>query len=66
QMQVQMLDQSVYLRRLWIKRASDGRLCLWRSFYFEFTATGEDRYQGRVVMLGSRIEAVQLEPHRMH
>ena len=66
EMDVQMLDQSVYLRKLWLKRNSRGALCLWRAFYFEFTSTGEDRYSGRVVMLSRRIEGVQLDPHRVH
>ncbi|MDO3388563.1 DUF3301 domain-containing protein [Gilvimarinus sp. SDUM040013] len=66
EMGVQMLDQSVYLRRLWFKRNSKGALSLWRAFYFEFTSTGSDRYSGRVLMLGRRIEQVELEPHRVH
>jgi hypothetical protein len=64
-MQVQLLDQSVSLRRLWFKRNAQGRLCLWRAFYFEFTVIGDDRYVGRVVMLGDRVSEVQLEPHRV-
>lgn len=64
-MEVQMLDQSVYLRRLWIKRGRDGRPGFWRAFYFEFTVTGGDRYTGRVLMLGRRIERIELEPHHM-
>jgi|SRR5690606_21992318 len=64
-MQVQLLDQSVYLRRLWFKRNERGHLLLWRAFYFEFTAVGDDRYLGRVVMLGNRVSEVQLEPHRV-
>ena len=66
EMDVQMLDQSVYLRRLWFKRNRNGVMSLWRAFYFEFTSTGEDRYTGRVVMLGRRIEGVQLDPHKVH
>jgi len=66
EMEVQMLDQSVYLRRLWFKRNSSGALSLWRAFYFEFTVSGEDRYTGRVLMLARRVEAVQLDPHRLH
>lgn len=65
-MQVQLLDQSVYLRRLWIKRDERGRLSLWRAFYFEFTVIGDDRYFGRVVMLGNRVNEVQLEAHRFN
>ena len=65
-MQVQMLDQSVYLRRLWFKRDGRGNFCLWRAFYFEFTVIGDDRYFGRVIMLGARVSEVQLEPHRVN
>lgn len=66
EMQVQMLDQTVYLRRLWIKRDARGRPGLWRAFHFEFTVTGGDRYFGRVLMLGRHIQQVELEPHRLH
>lgn len=66
QMDVQLLDEAIYLRKIWLKRNSKGHLCLWRAFYFEFTATGEDRYSGRVLMLGNNITDVQLEPHRLH
>jgi len=62
-MQVQLLDQSVYLRKLWFRRNKHGRLGFWRVYYFEFTVTGGTRYVGRVFMLGRRIERVELEPH---
>lgn len=65
-MDVQLLDESIYLRRLWLKRNEHGRLAFWRAFYFEFTVSGSDRYFGRVLMLGNRIQEVQLEPHRLH
>lgn len=66
EMEVQLLDQSVYLRRIWIKRNDRGQLCLWRAFYFDFTVRGDDRYQGRVLVMGSKVTAVQLEPHRVN
>jgi len=66
ELQVQMLDESVYLRRLWVKRNAQGKLVFWRAFYFEFTVSGGERYFGRVLMLGNLIEEVQLEPHRLH
>ena len=53
-MQVQLLDQSVYLRKLWFRRNKHGRLGFWRVYYFEFTVTGGTRYVGRVFMLGRR------------
>ncbi len=62
---VQLLDDSIGLRGVWLKRDGDGRLQFWRSYNFEFTATGDDRYQGRVVMLGEKVSGIQLNPHRI-
>ena len=66
EMDVQLLDETVYLRRLWFKRNGQGILSLWRAFYFEFTVNGADRYYGRVIMLGAHITNVELDPHRLH
>ncbi len=65
-MQVQFLDQTVFLKKLYIKRNSTGHLGFMREYYFEFTVSGEDRYFGRVFMLGNRVESVNLDPHRIH
>lgn len=65
-MEVQLLDETIFLRRIWLKRNERGQLSFWRAFYFEFTVTGADRYFGRVLMLGNSIQEVQLEPHRLH
>ena len=66
EMEVQFLDQSVSLGRIWLKRAADNKVRIWRSYQFEFTATGDQRYRGQVVMLGNAVEFVQLEPHRIN
>ena len=63
-MDVELLDDAVYLRGLWFKRDDQGRLRVWRRFLFDFTSTGEERYTGRVIMLGTRILNMELEPHR--
>ncbi|MDX1633589.1 MAG: DUF3301 domain-containing protein [Marinobacter sp.] len=65
-MDVMLLDDAVYLRGLWFKRDQDGHLRVWRRFLFDFTATGEERYLGRIIMLGRRIEHIELEPHRFN
>jgi hypothetical protein len=65
-MDVQLLDDSIVLRGFWLKRDGRGSLRLWRSYLFEFSSTGEQRYSGRVILLGPHIESVQLEPHRLH
>ncbi len=63
-MDLQMLDDYVALNAFWLKRNDQGQLQIWRAYVFEFTSTGEDRYNGRIIMLGRVIEAIQLEPHR--
>ncbi len=61
---VQLLDDTVALRGFGWKRDAHGRLRPWRAFAFEFTATGDERYRGRTLMLGNRLERVELPPHR--
>ena len=65
-MGVQLLDDSVVLRGFWFKRDSRGELRVRRSYLFEFTSTGDERYHGGTVMLGSRVETIQLAPHRLN
>ncbi len=65
QMDLQFLDESVALRALWFKRAPDGQIRVWRSYTFEFTATGEDRYKGRIVLLGKQVTSIHTPPHRL-
>lgn len=62
---VMLLDDAVCLRGLWFKRDRWGRVRVWRRFLFDFTVTGEERYIGRIIMLGRRIEQIELEPHRI-
>ena len=63
---VQLLDESVVLRGFWLKRDASGILRVRRSYIFEFTSTGDERYHGAVVMLGTLLETVQLEPNRLN
>jgi hypothetical protein len=63
---VQLLDDALVLSGFWLKRDPAGKLCLRRSYSFEFTTTGEERYHGATVMLGRRLESVQLAPHRLN
>jgi hypothetical protein len=63
-MDVLLLDDAIYLRGLWVKRDDRGQLRVWRRFLFEFSTTGEERYTGRIIMLGQTITHMELEPHR--
>ncbi|MDT8449899.1 MAG: DUF3301 domain-containing protein, partial [Wenzhouxiangellaceae bacterium] len=50
----QLLDQTVSLRAVRPRRGDKG-LCLERSYRFEFSADGETRQPGGVLMAGGRI-----------
>ena len=62
---VQLLDQSVFLNKMTFGKDQRGNVGLVRSYAFEFTSTGEKRYNGRLKMLGPRLTDIELEPHRM-
>ncbi|MDD1613329.1 MAG: DUF3301 domain-containing protein [Methylococcaceae bacterium] len=64
-MEVQMLDGYVALNGLWLKRDKAGKMRLRRSFLFEFSSTGYERYNGTVLMLGFRVESIYMEPYRI-
>lgn len=63
--QLQLLDDNIALRALWCKRSAQGGLALWRRYHFEFSAQGDERYQGRIITLGEQIESIELQPHRL-
>lgn len=65
QMDVQLLDEYVALNGLWPKRDDQGKLKAWRSYQFEFSSTGDERYNGKVVMLGMKILSIQLDPYKI-
>ncbi|WP_299976818.1 DUF3301 domain-containing protein [uncultured Pseudoteredinibacter sp.] len=62
---VQLLDDSIALKGIEFQRAGNGNMGLRREFAFEFTSTGNHRYQGWVIMQGSRNVSVELPPHRL-
>jgi hypothetical protein len=64
-MEVQMLDGYVALNGIWLKRDKAGKIRLRRSFLFEFSSTGHERYNGTVLMLGRGVESIYMEPYRI-
>lgn len=61
QSNVQLLDDTVALERLWLRRDRDGRLKLERLYLFEFTDTGLIRLVGSVLLIGWRVEVLHME-----
>ncbi len=60
-----ILDQTVVLKKLSLKRDQGGTLRIFRNYAFEFSSTGEDRYKGSVCLIGPRLHGVTLAPHRV-
>jgi hypothetical protein len=61
--ELQFLDETVSFARLRLARDEDGRVRFLRTYTFEFTETGNTRRQGAILMLGQRLEDVQMEPY---
>ncbi|MFZ1830439.1 MAG: DUF3301 domain-containing protein [Candidatus Competibacteraceae bacterium] len=61
QSHVQLLDDTVALERLWLRRDHDGRLKCERLYVFEFTDTGHRRQTGSVLLVGWRVEVLHME-----
>ena len=62
---LQLLDDTVAFTRLRLARDGEGRLRVKRTYVFEFSDTGDNRRDGSIVMLGTQLEALQLEPYRL-
>lgn len=63
---LQFLDETVALGRLALRRDTDGRLRLERAYTFEYSVTSGDRERGRVVLLGTRLTALELGHRLVH
>ncbi len=61
QVNVQLLDDTVALERLGLRRDHDGRLKWERLYVFEFTDTGQRRQTGSVLLVGWRVEVLHME-----
>ncbi|MGZ5050013.1 MAG: DUF3301 domain-containing protein [Methylobacter sp.] len=64
-LEVQMLDEYVALSRIELKQDRAGKMRLQRAFLFEFSSTGNERYNGVCIMLGRRVESIHMEPYRV-
>ena len=65
QLNLQFLDGSISLNFEGIRRSPSGSLAILRRCQFDFSSTGEDRYQGEVVMLGPRLQEIRIPPHML-
>lgn len=61
ELNLQLLDETVAVRRIGAGRTHGGRIALRRTYEFEFSADGEDRWPGRAILLGQVLEMLQME-----
>ena len=57
---MQLLDQTVALQRLRIRRGDDGRLHWLRRYRFELSTNGSDRHTDRWIVMQDRLVAHSL------
>jgi hypothetical protein len=62
---VQFLDDTVANTGLALTRDKSGRRVLRRTYRFEFSETGNTRLEGRLILLGDKIESVTMEPYQI-
>ncbi|MBT3198097.1 MAG: DUF3301 domain-containing protein [Gammaproteobacteria bacterium] len=58
----QLLDQTVSLYRIRLRRNSRGRLQFYRSYRFDYSYDGLQRMQGSLSMLGPYSDLIHLDP----
>jgi len=62
---VQFLDDTVANIKVALARDKSGRRMLRRSYRFEFSESGNTRLEGQLVLLGSKVESVTMEPYQI-
>ncbi len=65
QLGLQLLDQSMVIKGYWPMRLQSGSLVIRRRYNFEFTSTGQQRYCGKLVLLGFKLESIELETYQL-
>jgi len=62
---VQFLDDTVAGTSIALGRDEHGRRALRRIYRFEFSDTGDNRLEGRLTLLGTKVESVTMDPYRL-
>jgi hypothetical protein len=57
---LQLLDQTVVLDEARVRRDDTGWPVLWRRYRFDYTETGDGRFQGLLLLRGARLVRIDL------
>ena len=60
---VMLLDDTVAVAALRLRRNGEGHIAILRVYRFEFSDTGNNRLDGSVTMLGREVQTFYLSPH---
>lgn len=60
-----LLDQSVILLSLRLRKSKRSLFCIERRYGFEFTSTGEQRYHGELSFSGKHLTNIDMQAHRI-
>ena len=63
---IEFLDDTVLIKKVRLRRNSQGQLSIYREYEFEFSSTGEFRYKGIVCLLGKHLIDVEMEPYKFN
>lgn len=66
---LQLLDQSMVISGYWPhrneRRNERGVWVIRRTYDFEFTSTGQQRYRGRLTLMGFQLDKIELEAYQL-
>jgi len=62
QQNLQLLDSTVVLKSMRVKRRPEGQLALQRAYQFEYSESGANRQRGFIILSGRRIDSIGLAP----
>lgn len=63
---LEFLDDTVLIKKVRLRRNTQGHLSIYREYEFEFSSTGEFRYKGQVRLLGKYLIDVEMEPYQFN
>ena len=65
QLNLQLLDQSMVIRGYWPVRTESRLWVIRRTYQFEFTSTGQQRYRGSLVLLDFKLDSMNLDAYQL-
>ena len=65
ELDLQFLDDTVASIGLGLARDQSGRRVFRRTYRFEFSETGNSRREGRLILLGNRLDSITMEPYEI-